>query len=78
MEWLICSRNLSLSYKGCGPDQIPNRLLKEIATEIASTLLLIYQSSLKQAKLPDEWKHAYITPIFKNGDRSTAGNYMYH
>ena len=64
------------SYKACGPDQIPNRLLKEIATEIAPALLLIYQSSMKQAKLPDEWKHAYITPIFKNGDRSTAGNYQ--
>ena len=62
-------------FKACGPDQIPNRILKEVAREIAPALLLLYQSSFRQAKLPDEWKHAYVTPIFKEGDRSTASNY---
>ena len=47
-------------FKACGPDQIPNRILKEVASEIAPALLLLYQSSFRQAKLSDEWKHAYI------------------
>ena len=61
-------------FKACGPDQIPNRILKEVAEEIAPALLLLYQSSFRQSKLPNynEWKHAYVTPIFKEGDRSTA------
>ena len=62
-------------FKACGPDQIPNRILKEVASEIAPALLLLYQSSFRQAKLPDEWKHAYVTPIFKEGNRSTVSNY---
>ena len=64
-------------FKACGPDQILNRILKGVAKEIAPALvlLLLYQSSLKQAKLPDQWKHAYVTPIFKEGDHSTASNY---
>lgn len=62
-------------FKACGPDQIPNRILKEVANEIAPALQLLYRSSFRQAKLPDEWKHAYVTPIFKEGDRSTVGNY---
>ena len=62
-------------FKACGPDQIPNRILKEVTKEIAPALLLLYQSFLKQTKLPDQWKHAYVTPIFKEGDRSTASNY---
>ena len=62
-------------FKACGPDQIPNRILKEVASEIAPELLLLYQSSFRQAKLPDEWKHAYVTPIFKEGNHSTVSNY---
>ena len=62
-------------FKACGPDQILNRILKEVASEIAPALLLLYQSSFRQAKLPDEWKHAYVTPIFKEGNRSTVSNY---
>ena len=63
------------SFKACGSDQIPNRIMKEVAREIAPALSLQYQSSIRQAKLPDEWKHAYVIPIFKEGDRSTASNY---
>ena len=62
-------------FKACGSDQIPNCILKEVAREIAPALSLLYQSSFRQAKLPDEWKHAYVTPIFKEGDRFTASNY---
>ena len=60
-------------FKACDPDQILNRILKEVAREIAPALSLLYQSSFRQAKLPDEWKHAYVMPIFKEGDRSNAG-----
>ena len=52
-------------FKACGPDQIPNCILMEIAREITPALLLLYKSSFKQAKLPDEWKYAYGTPILR-------------
>ena len=51
--------------KAYGPDEIPGCLLKETATELSSPLTLIFQASLKQGQLPDDWKHANITPVFK-------------
>ena len=62
-------------YKASGPDKIPTRLLKECAKEIAPSLVLLFQASLKQSIVPTEWKHAFVTPIFKKGDRSLASNY---
>ena len=52
-------------YKGSGPDKIPTRLLKECAKEIAPSLVLLFQASLKQSIVPTEWKHAFVTPNFK-------------
>ena len=58
-------------FKACGPDQIPNCILKEAAKEIAPALLLLYGSSFRQSKLPNEWKHVgYVTSSFKESDRS--------
>ena len=52
-------------HKAHGPDKIPNHLLKECATDIAHSLVLPFQASIKQSKVPSEWKHALISPIFK-------------
>jgi len=38
-------------------------------------LWMIFNASLNTSKLPLDWKRANITPIFKKGCRSTAGNY---
>ena len=42
------------TYKACGPDGIPIRLLKETAEEVAPILLLIFRASLKQGKILKE------------------------
>ena len=49
--------------KAYGPDKIPGRLLKETAVELSSPLTLIFQASLKQGQLTEDWKHA-ILPQF--------------
>ena len=56
--------------KASGPDMIPNRVLKEPAIEIAPFLVMLFQALLDQGILPKEWKHAYVSPIDKKGDRS--------
>ena len=63
------------SRKASGPDGIPARLLKELANDLAPLLTLIYQASLQQGCIPDEWKKALINPIYKNGDRSSPASY---
>jgi hypothetical protein len=50
-------------------------LLKETAKQISPALTLVFQASINQGKVPEEWKSANITPLFKKGDRSAPVNY---
>ncbi|MCG8035359.1 MAG: hypothetical protein JAZ03_24705 [Candidatus Thiodiazotropha taylori] len=62
-------------YKATGPDSIPSRFLKDFADEITPALTLIFRASLHQGEVPQDWRQAYVTPIFKKGDRSSPANY---
>ena len=62
-------------HKACGPDQIHGRVLKETADVIAPFLQTLFQSSLDSGVIPDDWRSANITPIFKQGDRQQPSNY---
>lgn len=61
--------------KACGPDGLHPRLLKELAEELAEPLSVLFTISLEEGKLPETWKDANVTPLFKKGDKSAAGNY---
>ena len=63
-------------HKASGPGNIPSRLLKETAAEIAPALTLLFQSSLQQGEVPEDWKLANVTHLFKKGDKNNASNYM--
>ena len=62
-------------HKACGPDGISPRLLKETASDIAPMLTLIYQATLKQQRVPADWKKALVVPIFKKGVHTCPANY---
>jgi len=64
-------------HKASGPDGVSARILKECANEVADGLVFLFNASLKQGKIPDDWRHANITPLFKGGNknRSKAENY---
>ena len=61
--------------KAPGPDGLHPRLLKELAAQLSEPLESIFQLSLKQGKVPKDWKKGEITAIHKKGNRRTAGNY---
>ena len=63
------------SIKSSGPDNIPARLLKEGAVEIAPSLTRRFNLSLLQASVPAAWKEAHVIPLHKKGDRSNVKNY---
>ena len=63
------------SVKSSGPDNIPARLLKEGAAEIAPSLTRLFNLSLLQASILAAWKEAHIIPLHKKGDRSNVKNY---
>ena len=62
-------------HKAQGPDNIPPNFLKCCAKELSPSLTLIFQASLEQGKVPDDWKQALVTPLFKKGDRTAPENY---
>ena len=51
--------------KAPGPDEIKPRVLKELATEIAPILTIIFQISLESGVVPSDWKTARVAPVYK-------------
>ena len=58
-----------------GPDKINPRMLKELAHEMAEPLRRILNRSLNEGEVPEDWKTATVTPIYKKGAKSDPGNY---
>ena len=63
------------NQKASGPDGIPPTLLKTAASEIAPVLTKIFQASYDQSTLPNDWRFASVTPVFKKGSHSDPSNY---
>ena len=61
--------------KAGGPDEVPCRVLKELADELAPVLTHIFQQSIKSGEVPAEWKMQWVTPIYKKGPKCEAANY---
>ena len=55
---LLCFLNI---IKACGPDYVCARLLKEGAAELAPSLSVLFNKSLKNAVLPLDWEAANVT-----------------
>jgi hypothetical protein len=43
-----------------GPDNIQARYLKELALELAPAITFLFQTSLEQGKLSNDWLQAHI------------------
>ena len=75
MDDIICQlRNLKIS-KSTGIDNIPAIALKLSAEVIGPSLTWIYNLSIKTGIYVDEWKKAWVMPIFKSDDRQRCENY---
>jgi hypothetical protein len=66
-------RNLRPS-SAAGPDSIGPLLLQELQEELVPALVLIFRCSIQHGEVPDDWKKANVTPIFKKGAKSDPGN----
>ena len=61
--------------KSPGPDLIHPRILKELAKELSLPLKRLFDRTLAEGKIPDEWKSAEVRPIHKKGSRASPDNY---
>ena len=61
--------------KACGPDQINNRILKELAVELSPPLTGLFNTSLMQCIVPDIWKRANVSLVHKKDDKGSVDNY---
>ena len=72
----VCAILKSLATgKACGPDQINNRVLKEVAESIAEPLTRLFNASLSRSTVPDIWKKANVSPIHKKDDKTAVENH---
>ena len=61
--------------KAAGPDGIPPAILLRAADQLAELMTQLFRCTLDEGQLPDDWKLAFVTPVFKKGSRSLASNY---
>ena len=66
--------NLNLN-KSCGPDEVHPRLLFELVDFLSKPLAFLLQQTLQKGEIPNDWKKANVSPIYKKGARNKAENY---
>lgn len=61
--------------KAAGPDQIRPIVLKSLSHELAPILTELFKKSIQESTLPEIWKMANVSPIYKKGSRTDPANY---
>ena len=71
MNNIVFTRRYALNHqKASGSDGISAWILKVCSEKVADALVLIFSASINQRKIPDDWKHAIITPVYKGGNKN--------
>ena len=61
--------------KASGPDDINNRVLKELADQLATPFCSILNQSIHDGRVPEIWKRAHVSPIPKTEDKLLVSNH---
>ena len=61
--------------KAPGPDNITATILKRLKTSLLTPLQIIFQRSMETGEVPQDWRDAHVSPIFKKGAKGDPGNY---
>ena len=80
LENILISREVektlcALQSSSPGPDEVHPEVLRNCARSLSKPLTMIFQESLRTGHIPNDWKRANITPIYKKGCRSDPLNY---
>ncbi len=58
-----------------GPDKISPRILQGLVDQLAEPLSILFRKSMAEGVVPEDWRRANVTPIFKKGSRTQPSNY---
>ena len=61
--------------KATRPDYIPVHDMKDFASELAAFLRIIFNKSLQEGTVPNDWRHTNVVAIFKKGTSHDAASY---
>ena len=62
-------------HKAFGVDKVSPYVLKKSAEAFSVPLRLIFKKSLDTGEVPNEWREANVSPIFKKGSKLEQANY---
>ena len=65
----------SREYSAPGPDNMTNKVLIELKSELATPFAILFRKSLDELHVPDEWRLSNVTPVYKKGSKADPGNY---
>ena len=58
-----------VTNKSPGPDGIHPLLLQRCAEQLSKPIKILFEKSMGEGKVPDDWKRANISAIYKKGDK---------
>ncbi|CAH2097405.1 unnamed protein product [Euphydryas editha] len=61
--------------KGMGPDNIPPLFISRCSASLTEPLTLLFRRSIIEGVVPKIWKSAFISPIYKSGNKGEVKNY---
>jgi len=50
-------------------------VLRELADVIAEPLSIVFERSWRTGEVPEDWRKASVTSVFKKGKKEDPGNY---
>ena len=62
-------------HKSIGPDGMCPRVLRELAEMISEPLSIIFDRSWRTGEVPEDWRIASVTSVFKKGKKEDVGKY---
>ena len=60
---------------GTGPDNVPTKILKYCAAQLAMPVALLVMRIIMMGNWPDSWREHWVIPLFKKGASYLANNY---
>ena len=72
---MFVKRLSQTKHSAPGPDKITKRILSELRDVVSQPLCMLSNKSLCTGEVPNDWRIAFVTPVFKKGSRSLAENY---